>query len=177
MNSNGSFKRSQVHRRASVTRFAIIFTVLLLAGATGVGAAVGVASGSGQRSVSSVADEGAGSGEPTDGFTGDRVGIADPSTGELAGYITGAQDRAGLERGFPALDLGTGRYEVTGVPVTDEAGQQVGYYLTYVGFIDRAVAADPDAVDRIVGSDAAAREELADELLALRKQSMEQRPG
>lgn len=105
-------------------------------------------------------------------FGGKRVGVVD-SDGKPVGYISAEAEAASSTEGFPALRLGSGAVPVTGTEVVDDTGRRVGYYLTWVGFIDLETAQDPAAVDRLVIADRDLRTEAEAEAVAdLRTQVM-----
>lgn len=71
------------------------------------------------------------------------TGVLD-GEGEIRGYV---RTSALQGVGFSSVDLGSGKYEVSGLEVTDASGSPVGYTIEGLGFVDLATALNPEAFD------------------------------
>lgn len=126
----------------------------------GAGAALGVAvvaGGLGIASGSPSQADSAGPGSPPPAYasvgqvpTSGSTPVMD-NTGQVRGYLDNADQAQALETGVdPVLRLGSGKIAVRGFPVRDRSGSVTGYLVVPGGFVDRATAEKPEAMDALM---------------------------
>lgn len=70
--------------------------------------------------------------------------------GGIVGYLRVEDERAVLDAGEPAIQLGASAVDFRGLPVVDRQGEQVGWFLSGdLGFVATAEVDDPDRLAAI----------------------------